>query len=848
MKSDAARAIEHLAESVADGIAVDWAAVEADMTPEARRLVRHLHLIGTLADVYRSLPPDADEDAFHDPLAGPEPSGPRWGRLILLDRIGQGTSADVFRAWDVDLQREVALKLLRVDGVTGDAAANARMLQEARRIARVRHPHVVHVYGAERHEDRIGLWMELVRGQSLDEIVRAGGPIEPQTAARIGADLAGAVAAVHAAGLLHRDVKAQNVIRDEAGRIVLMDFGAGEEIGTAKSRVAGTPLYIAPEILAGRPASAASDVYALGVLLFYLTTGAFPIKASSVEDLAAAHRSGERRTLRSLNGKVPRAFERVVERALSADPAERYASAAAMEADLRQVARGDLGAAEATSRWRGWLTTATMTAAVVALLTTLAPWRTSAPRPAPDATAIAVLPLAYAAEQPNAALLADGLTDELITTLGQVHALRVTAHTSVRRFRGTTEPVSAIAAQLGVGSVLEGSLAVQQSGSDPRVRVNLRLIRAGTDVQIWSESFDRSLGDLLALKAEIGGAVAHSVRAVLTPQEAQRLAQPATAAGPAQRAYLEAVSYLAQNRRGAEVRPALDALKRAMELDPSFAVPHAAAALTYILLAGDGEIPQAEAYAAAKAAAQRAIQLDPQLAGAHVALGNVSFYYEWDWAAAQASYARAIELGGSDVQARRQYAELLSALGQPDAARQQAERAVALDPLSADVLLTSGVMTYYQRRYDEAHDILRRVIAMDPRFPGAYRTLARIEEARGNIVEAIDLTDRATRLADYVPARAAALSLRAQAGQRTLARRRLQELQERLAAENRSLSAPYEAYVRLSLGERDTAIDLLSRAVAARDPAVLWMRVDPRLDPLRPDPRFQALLTQLGRP
>jgi tetratricopeptide (TPR) repeat protein len=224
----------------------------------------------------------------------------------------------------------------------------------------------------------------------------------------------------------------------------------------------------------------------------------------------------------------------------------------------------------------------------------------------------------------------------------------------------------------------------------------------------------------------------------------------------------------------------------------------------------------------------------------------VSFYYEWDWAAAEAAYLRAIELGGSDVRARRHYADLLAAMGRPDDARVHADRAVALDPLTADVLLGAAVTAYYQRRFDEAADIVRRVIAMDPRFPGAYRTLARIEEARGNIAEAIQLTDRALGLTDYVPARAAALSLRAQAGQQTLARDGLAELQARLAAENRPLNPAYEAYVRLALGERDAAFDLLSKAVHSRDQTVLWMRVDPRLDPLRSEPRFQALLTLLG--
>ena len=387
-------------------------------------------------------------------------------------------------------------------------------------------------------------------------------------------------------------------------------------------------------------------------------------------------------------------------------------------------------------------------------------------------------------------------------TLGQIQALRVTAHTSVRRFRGTTEPVSAIAAQLGVGSVLEGSVAVQP-GTDPRVRVNLRLIRAGTDVRLWSDSFDRPLSELRALERHIARTVAERVRALLTPQESARFAQRTTTSAGAQRAYLEGLSYLAQNRRGAEMRLALEALQRATKLDPSFAAPHAAAARVYVVLAGDGEIPQSEAYPAARDAAHRAVALDPALPDAHVALGHVNFYYEWDWAAAEADYARAIDLGGSSAIARRRYADLLAALGRIDAAREQAALAVAIDPLTADVLLTDGVMAYYQRHYDEAYTIVRRVIEMDPRFPGARRMLARIEEARGNVGEAINLTDRALALSDFVPARAAALSQRAQAGQRAAARNGLAELKSRLDAENRPLNPAYEAYARLALGDRE---------------------------------------------
>ena len=628
-----------------------------------------------------------------------------------------------------------------------------------------------------------------------------------------------------------------------------MDFGTGDEIAAARPALAGTPLYLAPEILAGAPATPASDVYSLGVLLFFLVSGRYPVQASTVEGLAAAHREGRRTSLERAAPQVAPAFARIVERALATDPGARYRGAAELEGALRGFLHAKTAAPSPV--WRMWaLATVNVVVAVTLVMAIWRPWARVATAP-PPLTAVAVLPLTYVSGATDAPNVADGLTDQLITTLGQVGALRVTALTSVLRFRETKRPVASVAAELGVGSVLEGTVAVQHGGTnapDPRVRVNVRLIRAGSDVELWSDSFERPLSDLFALQSEIARAVARSVRATLTRAEDEHLAQRPAASAPAQQAYLEGITYLAQNRRGAEVRPALDALQRATTLDPAFAAAYAALARTYFLLAVDDELSQQEAYTAARAAAERALALDPQMPDAHIALADVSFYYEWNWAAASAEYTRAIALDGSSAYAHRQYANLLAAQGRTDDARREADRAVAIDPLTADVLLTSGVMAYYQRHFDEARDILRRVLVMDPRFPGAYRTLARIEEARGNITEAIALTDRALRLSDYAPARAAALSLQAQAGQDAKARQGLDELVSRLAAEHRPLPPPYEAYVRLALGDREVALDLLSRAVAARDQTVLWIRVDPRLDSLRADPRFQGLVAALGHP
>jgi serine/threonine protein kinase/tetratricopeptide (TPR) repeat protein len=837
----AARAIENVAASVADGVRIDWDRAGAEVGEREERLIRHLRLIDSVATVYRTLP-SVDEEESIGAAASDYPDGPRWGRLILLDRIGSGTSADVYRAWDAELQRDVALKLLR-DDAGSDAAANARLLQEARRLARIKHPHVVNVYGAERHESRIGLWMELVRGRSLDEIVRQEGPFAFAEAARIGIDLCSALGAVHAAGLLHRDVKAQNVVREETGRTVLMDFGTGEELSHGKPRLAGTPLYLAPEVLAGQPATAQTDLYGVGVLLFHLVTGQFPVEGDSLDRIAEAHRERRVRAVRDVRADAPDSFARVVDRALSPEPSARYASASAMESALRQAV--DARPIE-PSRRLPWALAAVTVAAILALIGVLIGGSHRTERRTDGLKSVAVLPLKLISGGPDAAYLADGLTDQLITTLGEVGSLRVTSYQSVARFKGSSEPAGDVARRLGVDSVMEGSLFVQYGSGTPRVRVNLRLIRAGSDFQLWSGSFERPMGDLLSLEASIARVVAHGVTATLTPAESARLDRAKRTNAPAEQAYLEGLSYLAQNRHGAEVRAALDAFQRATSLDPTFAPAYAAAARTYVILGFDEEITNRDASTLASREARHAIELDPQLADAHAALADISAYYEWDWSAARAEYERAIALNASGAYARTQYARLLAAMGKLDAAKAHADAAVTVDPLTANTVLASGLVAYYARQYDAAAATLERVVRMDPRFPGGYFTLGRVYEAQRRYDSAMDVTDRALRLADTPPWRTQALRLRALAGQPGVARRGFQELQGRLEREQKRLSPEHEAYFQLALGDRDGALDLLDQAVSERDPGVLWMKVDPRLDPIRSDPRFAALLARLG--
>jgi Tol biopolymer transport system component len=347
MATHGERLLDSVAQAVSDGDAVDWAHVDsAAPDPETRELLHQLKVVANIADLHRKTAQEEDfagvdgadvaRTSPHHTTALDEPlPADTWSHLSLREVIGRGAYGTVYRAWDPRLDREVALKLISesIGRGYGDA-----VIHEARLLARINHPSVVTIYGAARAEGMVGLWMELIEGQTLELILQERGRFSAREATLVGLDVCEALAAVHGAGLLHRDVKAHNVMRDRNGRIVLMDFGAGREQGlpgeTAIADLAGTPLYMAPELFSGGEASPRSDVYSVGVLLYRLVTGRVPITARSLEEVRRVHESGQVRRLRDERSDLPGAFVQIVERALSPDPKKRFESAGAFEMAL----------------------------------------------------------------------------------------------------------------------------------------------------------------------------------------------------------------------------------------------------------------------------------------------------------------------------------------------------------------------------------------------------------------------------------------------------------------------------------------------------------------------------------
>ena len=849
------RDYQSLLQSVADGAAIDWAALDESAATSAQRTrYRNLRLVARVAELHRTLVLDEEDGsapALVDEAATVDPAA--WGHLTITSRIASGAFGRIYRAHDSQLNRDVALKLLRGD--IKQFRPVERLLSEARTLAQVRHPNVVTVHGADVRDGRAGLWMELVEGQTLDARLGAQGRMGAGEATTIGIDLCGALAAVHAAGLVHGDIKAQNVIREQDGRIVLMDFGAGRAQGADTAGVAGTPMYLAPEVLAGEPPTTRSDLYSLGVLLFHLLTGTFPYTGIDIDGLRDAHANGERKWLRDLRPDLRSELVQTIERALEPDPPRRFATAGAMEQALyREIVPAADVQSKPVERTRLWprLSFAAMAVALLAAVGTLVIWsRTTSHRGTvlSSIRTIAVLPMSEIGGSGIRPDFAAGLTEELISKLGQVHSLTVKPGSSVGSLDGKSD--KEIVRALDVDALLKTTVSGSEENDDARsqLKVRARLLAAGSQAIVWSQDFDGQRGNSAALANGVAAAVTRAVEGALTLAESARLTSSHQTSPQAEEAFLAGRSYIGRYG-GGNAAAALKAFQRALDLDSQHAGAHAGAARAYVTLGANGAIPNTQARAAGFGEAQQSVDLDPNLAEGHAALAHIRFVYDWDWRRAEAEFKRSLDLNPNSSYALAYYANFLAALGRFDESLSIADKARRLDPQSPDAIRNYALFLYYKRDYARAEQELLKLAAIEPNEVGLPLLRARFAEARGDFEGALADTREALRRSrgPVAPLRVAEIRREALAGRTADALASLAKLQQE--AETRSIRIYVRdlAYIQLALGNKTKATELFEEAVNEQDPTMVWLGVDPRVDALRDQPNFNRLLTRIGLP
>ncbi len=772
----------------------------------------------------------------------------------------------VFRARDEQLQRDVAVKVLPA-GLFADPASRDRFRQEALAVGRLNHPNIAMAFDFGEENGVDYLVSEYIAGVTLDEKI-AESPLPQSTVLDLGIQLMRGLEAAHRAGVIHRDLKPSNIRLDHDGQLKILDFGLAKVMSPVEESaatatldenlsVSGTLPYMAPELLRAEEADARADVWAAGAVLYEMATGkrAFPDKQPSLVIDAILHYDPVRPTL--LNPEVTQVLESVILKALDRDPELRYQTAREVRADLGGVQAGSdvsinlqrpisgtVGVQPASASRRHWRwITAALAALLVLAVAGIALWPKVFPPPKSSGTirSIAVLPFADLSPTGGGQeYFADGVTEELINDLSGIAALRVISRNSTMNYKNVHKPLPEIARELNVDAVVEGM--VQRSGD--QVKISADLVDAQQDRNLWGHSYQGEMRDVLSLESEVAQAIAGEIQVHLSVQESASLSRRQVVNPRAYETYLHAL-YLWNRRTPEDLREARAEFKKAIDQDPTSALAWAGLADTYTLLVSASEMAPSEGMPLAESAARKALQLDDSLAQAHASLGITEWTYQWNSTRSAAEFARAIELDPSYAVAREWYAVILGHMGRFPEALEQMQRARELDPYSVRARVNLARLYYFSRQYDTAVNMLRKIEQDEPRAWEVPAILGQTYLATGKLDDAIRELERARSLE---PAAVRNLGVLGDAYGRNGNPEKALAIASELEnlSHNRYVSPVFSALVYIGIGDKARAFASLDKAYAERSEWMMVLKTEPEFDPLRDDPRFQALMQRVA--
>jgi eukaryotic-like serine/threonine-protein kinase len=831
-------------------------------------------------------------------------AGESLGHYRIVSLLGEGGMGRVYLAEDTKLHRRVSLKFLSTN-FTKDDQRLRRFEQEARAASALNHPNILTIHEIGEAAGHRFIATEFIEGQTLRERLRSG--VDIDDALDIAIQVASALVAAHRVNIIHRDIKPENImIRKDDGLVKVLDFGlakmtqgkpSGAAVDSAVSTaliantgpgvVMGTVAYMSPEQARGDTVDHRTDIWSLGVVIYEMVAGCSPFVAGTSNEIISAILSKQGvPPLARYSRVVPERLEEIVEKALTKNRDERYQTSKDQLIDLKRLKQSlELKAGierstspdkfgvppsaaqssetkssppeggapsihptssaeyivnQVKSHKRGVIVTSAVLLLLVAGVLFYT-WRlrknTASAQPA--ISSIAVLPFVNATDDPNAEYLSDGISESLTDRLSQLPQLKVIARSSAFKYKGKEIDPQEVARALSVQALVLGR--IMQRGDQLQVRAEL--VDARDKTQVWGEQYSRKAADLQAIQEEMARTIAEKLRLRLTGAQEQRLAKRATENSEAYQLYLNGEFYMRKN--GIEYfRKALDYYNQAIALDANFALAYVGRAASYQVLAGNSVLDPKEANAKAKAAAQRALELDETLADAHVVLASIKTD-EWDWAGVEQEFTRAIELNPNWAFAHSTYAWYLSGVGRHAEALAEIKRAQELDPLLITFLADEGFHLWLARRYDESIQKLLQTIKLEPEASRAHVLLGFTYESNGMYAEAISEHQKAMSLAGETTSELCYLGYAfAKSGQRNRALSILNQLKK-----TKEYISPYElATLYLGLEEKGEALALLEKAYAAHDLQMQYLKVDPHLDSIRSESRFAALQRLVGLP
>ncbi len=776
------------------------------------------------------------------------------GRYEIDKELGHGGMATVYLAADLKHHRTVAIKVLRPE--VAATVGGGRFLREIAIGAQLEHPHILTLIDSGESDGFLYYVMPVVEGESLRDRLRREHQLSIEDALGIAREVADALTFAHRNGVVHRDIKPENILL-ASGHAIVADFGIAQAVFggyddniTAAGTFVGTPGYMSPEQAMGDEVDPRTDVYGLGSVLYEMLAGRAPYAAVNAQATLARQAVDPVPSVREARPEVPTALDAVVTKALAKNAAERTETAAEFAEMLGRASTPRPAATSfevpAGQRGRG-TSRRTRTAALLAVLVLAAVgwwWFRGTSAGPGRIESLAVLPFANLSGDDEQEYFVYGMHDALIAELAQIGALTVISRTSMTRYRDTKKSVPEIARELSVDAVVEGS--VFKAGDS--VRITAQLIAAAPERHLWSHTYERELRDVLALHKEVARAIVREIEAELTPQEEARLATAPEVDPRAHDAYLQGRFHHGE-ATVAGFETAIEYYHEAIKSAPTFAPAYGALALSLHLLGVYGGEPARNTEPRAKAAAERALELDDGLAEARAVLAGIRSMYEWDWTGAEREYRRALDLDRNSAITHQWYAYHLSAMGRHDEAVAEARRGLELDPLNPMGRVVLADQFMHARRYDRAVAESEKALEIDPDLDQARGVLELIYTQLGRYEDAVAVRrERITRSGTNADAETAVAAL----DQAYAALGPLGYWQWRLAALEQAATqgyvAPSEfAGVYTALGDNDAAFEQLERAYEERD-AMDRLNVWPGYDPLRSDPRFDDLLRRMNFP
>jgi serine/threonine-protein kinase len=771
----------------------------------------------------------------------------------LVEReLGHGGMATVYLAEDLKHRRQVAIKVIHSE--LAAAIGHGRFLREIEIAAQLNHPHILPLFDSGTADGLLYYVMPYVEGESLCERLQRETQLSVEAALTLAGEIADALAYAHAQGILHRDVKPENILL-LGGHAVLADFGiarashgAGATSLTQTGVTLGTVAYMSPEQAAGNAhLDGRSDQYSLGCVLYEMLAGQPPFMGPTTEAVVRQLISASPPDVRILRPNVPAAVAEMLARLLAKVPADRYSDAGHFVealAELRALPTRALAHESARNAWHPRIgmrlpragVLAAMAVALVAIgIFVSRQWRF--PTGSSPILALAVLPLENLSHDPDQEYFADGMTEALISNLAKIGALRVISRTSVMRFKGTRKSVPEIARDLGVDAVVAGSVTRQGD----QVRISAQLVQARPERQLWGQEYEREMKDILSLQAGVAAAIAREIHVQVTPEERMRLGKARPVNPAAHDAYLRG-RFLLNKLDGSLFKKALEEFQSAVEADPTYAPAWAGMADAYYYLSSMF-VPSREAMPKSRAAAEKALEIDPDLAEAYTSLATVQANYGWEWAAAEQSFRRSIELKPSYAPAHFFYGILLTEVGRTAEAEAEIRRAQELDPLSFYIAVGAGSVPYMAGRYEEAARHYRKMLEQQPNDAPSHWMLGRSYEAMGDTERSIGEYRAAVSVGGGSYALTQLCQGYAAAGRKTEANALLHQL---LDLSQSTQVSPYNiGLVYAELGAWDKAFLWFERAYADRDEELGYLKVEPRLASVRSDPRYRDLLRRI---